>query len=109
MIKEEIETIKNIIIQEIEKNNLKVEKIILFGSRARGDFREDSDWDFYVIVNKEIDFLKKKKIITQIKRKLAEYNILSDILIQSVNFLDEKKDDVGYLIYYVLKDGVEIL
>lgn len=27
-------------------------QIILYGSRARGDFREDSDWDVIVLLNK---------------------------------------------------------
>ena len=27
-------------------------EIILFGSRARGDFREDSDWDVLAIIDK---------------------------------------------------------
>ena len=30
-----------------------IAQIILFGSRARGDAREDSDWDVLVIVDKE--------------------------------------------------------
>ena len=28
-------------------------QVILFGSRARGDAREDSDWDVLVLLNKE--------------------------------------------------------
>ena len=27
--------------------------VILFGSRARGDAREDSDWDVLILVDKE--------------------------------------------------------
>ena len=27
-----------------------VDKIVLYGSRARGDFREDSDFDFLIVV-----------------------------------------------------------
>ncbi len=49
----EIEIAKAIITREIEKVGLKVIKIILFGSRARGDFKKDSDWDLLVIVDKE--------------------------------------------------------
>lgn len=29
--------------------------IILFGSRARGDHKKDSDWDILVLTNKEVD------------------------------------------------------
>jgi uncharacterized protein len=31
------------------------EKVVLFGSRARGDALEDSDYDFLVIVRGEVD------------------------------------------------------
>lgn len=31
-------------------------EVWLYGSRARGDNREDSDWDLLVIVNKQISF-----------------------------------------------------
>lgn len=27
--------------------------VVLFGSRARGDFREDSDWDLLVLLDKD--------------------------------------------------------
>ncbi|MBK9980810.1 MAG: nucleotidyltransferase domain-containing protein [Saprospiraceae bacterium] len=30
-------------------------EVILFGSRARGDFREDSDWDFLILLNRTLD------------------------------------------------------
>jgi predicted nucleotidyltransferase len=36
--------------------------VILFGSRARGDYREDSDWDVLVLINKALDFTLKRKI-----------------------------------------------
>ncbi len=29
-------------------------KVILFGSRARGDHRKDSDWDFLVLTKKKL-------------------------------------------------------
>jgi len=37
-----------IIREEIEERGMKVLKIILFGSRAKGTFREDSDWDILI-------------------------------------------------------------
>jgi predicted nucleotidyltransferase len=39
-------------------NNLK--KIILFGSRARGDFQTDSDYDILVLVNEYHQDIRKK-------------------------------------------------
>ena len=40
-------------IQTLKRQLLPKEKIILFGSQARGDAHEDSDWDLLVILNKE--------------------------------------------------------
>ena len=40
-------------IQTLKRQILPNEKVILFGSQARGDEREDSDWDLLVLLNKE--------------------------------------------------------
>ena len=43
------EEIKRTILKVAGKYGVKVEKIILFGSRARGDYRENSDWDVLIV------------------------------------------------------------
>lgn len=37
-------------------------ELILFGSRARGDHKHDSDWDILVLTEREIDFSTQKEI-----------------------------------------------
>ena len=37
-------------------------EVILFGSRARGDYREDSDWDFLVLTNKKSEGYFKRAL-----------------------------------------------
>ncbi|QHV99075.1 nucleotidyltransferase domain-containing protein [Spirosoma endbachense] len=37
-------------------------EVWLFGSRARGDFREDSDWDFLILSDKPVDRNYKRLI-----------------------------------------------
>ena len=106
------EEIRNIIKETIKKvlkqYNIKLSKIILFGSRARGDHKEDSDWDCFVIVDDELDRDKKRKIIARIRMEFARLKIPNDIIIQSSATFEKCKTDVGYLTYYVLKEGVEI-
>ena len=40
-------------IQTLKRQILPNEKVILFGSQARGDAREDSDWNLLVLLNKK--------------------------------------------------------
>ena len=55
---EVVEKLKSI----LNELNIKYSKILLFGSRARGDFREESDWDFLIILKKPLDAKTKKEL-----------------------------------------------
>ena len=94
--------------EAIGSKGLKVKKIMLFGSRARGNPREDSDWDFFVIVDKKLGFNEKWDIIDEIKTKLAKLKIPNDIILKSEDEVEESKDDIGRITYYALKEGIEL-
>ncbi len=104
MMEESLKIIK----EEIEKNRLKVLKILLFGSRAKGTYRQDSDFDFLVVVDKKLSFNEKWDIIDEVKIKLAKLKIPNDIIIKSSDEVEEEKDDVGRITYYAIKEGVEV-
>jgi uncharacterized protein len=50
--------ITNLIRQSINQVDDKAE-VILFGSRARGEERKDSDWDILVLTNYKVDLAKE--------------------------------------------------
>ncbi len=96
---------KQVITEEVEKAGFKVIEIILFGSRAKENARPDSDWDFYVVVDKQMDFKTKQKISMNIRRRLSKQYISSDILINSINTLQSRINDTGYISFYAIKEG----
>ncbi|MHB1681140.1 MAG: nucleotidyltransferase family protein [bacterium] len=102
-----LNTVKRIITEEVEKAGYKVESVYLFGSRARADYKEDSDWDFFVVINQNISFKDERRLIAKIKRIMAELKIRNDILINSKNELNEN-NNVGNIAYYALKYGVMV-
>jgi len=102
---EKLEKIKKIILDECQKAGVVVDRIILFGSRARGDNREDSDFDIMVLTDKTMEFREKQLLITKIKRVLAFEGILNDIIFYDKNYFDEVKMFSGDIGYYVNKEG----
>ena len=91
-----------------KKYQIKVLKIILFGSRARGDSEKDSDWDFLVIINKELEFIQKREIISEIQRELAKLKIPNDIIVKSEVQFNIMKKYVGNISYYASQEGLEV-
>jgi len=86
--------------------NLKIEKIIFFGSRARGDYNNESDWDFLVIAGRELPIREKHRLIIQIKRQLAKMNIPNDIIIQSRRKFESQKNFPGTISYVANLEGL---
>ncbi len=60
---------KDQILAEIKRRVKAVDpnaEIWLFGSRARGDNRPDSDWDIIILVDKELNYKQQEKIFDPI-------------------------------------------
>ncbi|MEW6203587.1 MAG: nucleotidyltransferase domain-containing protein [bacterium] len=99
-----LEVIKEI----LSKKGLKIVKIILFGSRARGDFKWESDWDFLVVIDKELTFTEKHQIIDEIQIQLAKLKIPNDIIIKSEKQFSIMKEYPGNISFYAYQEGQEI-
>lgn len=103
-----IKIAKKIITEEIEKAGFHVIKIMLFGSRAKGNYTEESDWDFLVILNRDITFRELKKLTGRIQLKLAELNLPNDLILRGINQFENSKKIVGNISYYAEKEGIVI-
>ncbi len=105
---EAVNIIRRIIMEEAEKLGIRVEKIILFGSRARGEAREDSDYDIIVIVKGWLDRRWRRELARRIRWRLAEALIPADIIIAGEKDWEKYKGMVGHLFHAILEEGVPV-
>nr|MDO8097716.1 nucleotidyltransferase domain-containing protein [Candidatus Njordarchaeota archaeon] len=100
--------IKSQILAVLAKEGVPVRKIILFGSRARGESREDSDYDLLVIVAKPLTFREKVEVSEKIRDRLVGLNIASDIVVKSEVDVEYYRNKIGSVVREALKEGVTI-
>jgi predicted nucleotidyltransferase len=103
-----IEIATTIIREILQQEDIQVEQIFLFGSRAKGTDYPDSDWDLYVLTEHELTFTDRRRLITQIKRNLAKLRIPNDILLKSSQKFHNTKQFSGHLAYIVAQEGIPV-
>lgn len=89
------------IIQRI-LNKISAQKIILFGSRSREDFREDSDYDLLVICDDDIDV---KKLSKEIYSQFIGINKGIDVIIRPQKYIKKNLKQVNSFIASIVKEG----
>ena len=94
------EEIKNITGQIIEK--YKPEKIILFGSAARGEFTPDSDLDM-LIIKKDTPFYGIDRI--RALRRMIKKNVAADFLVYRPEEIEKRLTMGDPFLKAVLKEG----
>jgi predicted nucleotidyltransferase len=84
-------------------------RVVLFGSRSRGDNNQYSDVDLLVIANQE--FTPKEKITMEsmiCKELVKTFHLPFDVLLYSQSEVARKRNEQSLVIYHALKDGVEL-
>lgn len=104
-----INILSKIIRDEFARQEIVVTSVYLFGSRAKGTAKSESDWDFLIIIRDKISPSLKRKIISGIRKLfIFDYNIDADFIVL------EKKDvflgstDKGRISYYALREGLPV-
>ena len=80
----------------------KPKKIILFGSYARGDAREDSDLDFLVV---EAEVESRRNEMVRLRRVLSPLRIPVDILVTTERIFREWADTAGTVLCEAAQAG----
>jgi uncharacterized protein len=104
MLEQAIKVIRDV----LDGHGVRPLRFYLFGSRARGDHRPDSDWDIYVVVDLELAPADRRLMVTEIKRALAMLRIPNDVVLKSVERFEALKDYPGSLVYDVVREGVAV-
>ena len=81
-------------------------EIMLFGSRARSEAHLESDYDILVKTKDQITPREKIVLRSSIRKELLKQDIRSDILIQSVEEIERKKNLPGHIIRNLMKDAI---
>ncbi|AIY89551.1 nucleotidyltransferase domain-containing protein [Geoglobus acetivorans] len=102
------EKIRETILEVAEKFGIKVDRIILFGSRARGDYREDSDWDILIVSKTEIDRNTERKFLYECVLKLLDLKVDAEPMVVSKSYYLKHKDVFGDICGMATSEGVVI-
>ncbi|MFB6100889.1 MAG: nucleotidyltransferase domain-containing protein [Candidatus Nanohalobium sp.] len=87
------------------KKDIEIEALYLFGSRARGDFREDSDYDIAVVSEDfaDMSFPERQEIVLEKARKVTDKPV--EILCYTPEEFEKGKE--GFMPEIIEKEGIK--
>jgi predicted nucleotidyltransferase len=80
----------------------RIVRVMLYGSRARGDARPDSDWDVAIFVNGE-PTSRDRSVLSDIGHDLM---LESGQYLQTIAIDSSRTPDRSHFVHNVLKDGL---
>lgn len=96
-----LERMVQVIVDEVDP-----EQVILFGSRARGDARTDSDVDLVIIEASPFGPDRNRRAeAARLSRALAGFRVSKDILVFSRYEVDYWRDSLNHVLARALREG----
>ena len=80
-------------------------RIIVFGSVARGDTREDSDIDLLVVMPEGVH---RRRTAQELHRHIQDIKVPFDLLVATPSDLEKHRDNLGLVYRDILREGVEV-
>lgn len=84
-------------------------RVLLFGSRARGQADKESDYDLLIVTNDTFAPRVKMDWESKIRKALVHaFNLPFDVIVESEQEVNEKKNLIGHIVRYAMKEAVEL-
>lgn len=103
-----LDVIRSVISKTAREYGVEIYRVILFGSRARGDCRGDSDWDVLVVTGCKLDKKYRVRFAGTIVARLAKQGIDVDVVVVDRKYFERYRSDVGDITYYAVQEGIVI-
>ncbi len=87
-------------------SSIAYDKIILFGSQARGGSTNQSDFDLLVILKDTTPVGKKIRLSSAIRKSFASKMVDADVLVKDRKDVDYLKDKPGSVIRQAMQEGI---
>ena len=84
------------------------DKVILFGSRARGTHTSESDFDILLVLKRNSTIQRKIRLSTIVRKRFADNMIDADILVKDKKDINYLKDKTGSVVRNALLEGIEL-
>ena len=85
------------------KKKFRPSKVILFGSRARGDYMEESDYDLLIVSNEFAKYDWRNRIIETIKLANGKFSL--DVICLTEEEFEKRKNELS-IVNEAVKEGV---
>ncbi|HEX4373632.1 MAG TPA: nucleotidyltransferase domain-containing protein [Puia sp.] len=82
--------------------------VILFGSRARGDAKDESDWDFLILTKKKDTDLLMRSLIPVIRERIELVYAIAISLIIKNKMVWKENYAVTNIYGSIMKDGINL-
>ena len=106
--KEALQLIRRVVLEEAGRLGVGVEGVILFGSRARGDYGENSDYDILIIVDHASREVKRRLWRNIHRRLVRSLKTPVDVVIVALPYWRKYGDTPGTILYSAKREGITI-
>ena len=98
-----IETLSKLMLSVAD--DIRIDKIILFGSCAKGTLNESSDLDICILTKRDLDWREQTELM---EHDPACYPGC-DLVVLTPSMLEAGKDKTWGVTYWIVKEGIELL